>query len=158
MTCAKPRTAECALKRLVWLRNRAVAPVIGARASKRLRTRLISLPAGAIGPWQPIERPKLSLALRGLCWFVAVLSLGQCAQGADLNGRKIAHDVFRGNCLACHQIPGDRSAVSLADIGPVLSHMRQRFPDRATLRAQIWDSTVRNPLTVMPPFGRHKVL
>jgi L-cysteine S-thiosulfotransferase len=100
----------------------------------------------------------VNVALRALCRLVAVLALGQCAQAADLNGREIAHDVFRGNCLACHQIPGDRGAVSLADIGPVLSHMRQRFPNRAMLRAQIWDSTVRNPLTVMPPFGRHKVL
>jgi sulfur-oxidizing protein SoxX len=37
-------------------------------------------------------------------------------------------------------------------------HMRERFPDRAVLRSQIWDSTVRNPDTVMPPFGKHKVL
>ena len=40
----------------------------------------------------------------------------------------------------------------------LLVHMRERFPDRAMLRAQIWDSTVRNPQTVMPPFGKHKVL
>jgi sulfur-oxidizing protein SoxX len=100
----------------------------------------------------------LSRAPRSLSWWVALLSLGQCAQAADLNGRAIAHDVFRGNCLACHQIPGDRTAVSLADIGPVLAHMRERFPSRAILRAQIWDSTVRNPQTVMPPFGKHKVL
>jgi sulfur-oxidizing protein SoxX len=36
--------------------------------------------------------------------------------------------------------------------------MRARFPDRAELRAQIWDPTVRNPYTVMPPFGKHGVL
>jgi sulfur-oxidizing protein SoxX len=100
----------------------------------------------------------LSLGSRDVTWLVAALSLGQYAHAAGLNGREIAHDVFRGNCLACHQIPGDRTAVSLADIGPVLSHMRERFPDRAVLRAQIWDSTVRNPQTVMPPFGKHKVL
>jgi len=108
--------------------------------------------------WQSSEQSKLSRAAKGLCWLVAVLSLSQCAQAAGLNGREIAHDVFRGNCLACHQIPGDRTAVSLADIGPVLAHMRERFPDRAMLRAQIWDSTARNPQTVMPPFGKHKVL
>ena len=37
-------------------------------------------------------------------------------------------------------------------------NMRVRFPDRAALRAQIWDPTARNPETVMPPFGKHKVL
>jgi len=36
--------------------------------------------------------------------------------------------------------------------------MQQRFPDRAALREQIWDSTRRHPLTVMPPFGKHKIL
>jgi sulfur-oxidizing protein SoxX len=39
-----------------------------------------------------------------------------------------------------------------------LVHLRERFPDRAVLRAQIWDPTTRNPETVMPPFGKHKVL
>jgi L-cysteine S-thiosulfotransferase len=73
-------------------------------------------------------------------------------------GRQIAHDVYKGNCLACHQIPGDPLAVSLANIAPPLVAMRSRFPDRAQLRAQIWDSTQRNPLTVMPPFGKHGVL
>ena len=55
-------------------------------------------------------------------------------------------------------IPGDPSAVSMANIGPSLVAMRARFPDRAQLRAQIWDPTVRNPMTVMPPFGKHGVL
>lgn len=73
-------------------------------------------------------------------------------------GREIAHDVYKGNCLACHQIPGDPLAVSLANIGPPLVAMQARFPDRAALRAQIWDSTARNPMTVMPPFGKHGVL
>lgn len=73
-------------------------------------------------------------------------------------GRQIAHDVYKGNCLACHRIPGDPQAVTLANIGPPLSGMRERFPDRAALRAQIWDPTRRNPQTVMPPFGKHHVL
>ena len=37
-------------------------------------------------------------------------------------------------------------------------NMRKRFPDRAALREQIWDPTRRNPDTVMPPFGKHRVL
>jgi sulfur-oxidizing protein SoxX len=36
--------------------------------------------------------------------------------------------------------------------------MRERFPDRVFLRSQIWDPSMRNPQTVMPPFGKHKVL
>jgi sulfur-oxidizing protein SoxX len=73
-------------------------------------------------------------------------------------GREIAHDVYKGNCLACHRIPGDASAVTLANIGPPIVQMRSRFPDRTELRRQIWDSTVRNPQSVMPPFGKHGVL
>jgi sulfur-oxidizing protein SoxX len=73
-------------------------------------------------------------------------------------GREIAHDVYLGNCLACHRIPGDAAAVSMATIGPPLVDMRKRYPDRAALRAQIWDPTQRNPRTVMPPFGKHGVL
>jgi L-cysteine S-thiosulfotransferase len=89
---------------------------------------------------------------------IAVLCVSQCGWSAQPGGRELAHDVFKGNCLACHQIPGDKSAVSLANIGPPLVHMRERFPDRSAMRAQIWDPTVRNPQTVMPPFGKHKVL
>jgi sulfur-oxidizing protein SoxX len=97
----------------------------------------------------------------GLASFAS--SYPPCAPGADEpgrieQGREIAHDVYKGNCLACHQIPGDPKAVTLANIAPPLTAMRSRFPDRTQLRAQIWDSTQRNPMTVMPPFGKHRVL
>lgn len=90
--------------------------------------------------------------------LAASLPLAHAADAARATGQQLAHDVYRGNCLGCHQIPGDPTAVSLANIGPPLTHMRERFPDRAALRSQIWDSTARNPDTVMPPFGKHKVL
>lgn len=81
------------------------------------------------------------------------------AVDADVaKGQNLAHDVYKGNCLACHQIPGDPSAVSSANIAPPLLAIRQRFPDRALLRSQIWDATLRNPQTVMPPFGKHGIL
>jgi len=37
-------------------------------------------------------------------------------------------------------------------------YMQQRYPERSELRAQVWDATVRNPDTMMPPFGRHLIL
>src|SRR5690242_7591983 len=99
----------------------------------------------------------MSLAcLRATCLIGIGLGAELCA--AELDGRAIAHDVYKGNCLACHQIPGDHRAVSLANIGPPLANIRERFPDRSTLRAQIWDATARNPHSLMPPFGRNKVL
>jgi sulfur-oxidizing protein SoxX len=88
-----------------------------------------------------------------------VLSLpAQAADTGTPTGQRLAHDVYKGNCLGCHQIPGDPSAVSLANIGPPLVGMRVRFPDRAVLRSQIWDASARNAHTVMPPFGKHRVL
>jgi sulfur-oxidizing protein SoxX len=36
--------------------------------------------------------------------------------------------------------------------------MKARYPDKAKLRAQIWDATTVNPNTIMPPFGKHKML
>jgi len=36
--------------------------------------------------------------------------------------------------------------------------MKARYPDRDKLRARIWDETAVNPDSVMPPFGRNKIL
>lgn len=70
-------------------------------------------------------------------------------------GKEVAVDRKKGNCLACHamddgSLPGN--------IGPPLVAMKLRFPDKAVLRAQIWDATVKNPNSIMPPFGRHQML
>ncbi len=70
-------------------------------------------------------------------------------------GKKLAFDRKKGNCLACHQIEGGNLP---GNIGPALVAMKARFPDKAVLRAQIWDSTVKNANTMMPPFGRHEIL
>jgi len=70
-------------------------------------------------------------------------------------GKAIAFNRKKGNCLACHQIEGGSLP---GNIGPPLVAMKARFPDKAKLRAQIWDATKNNPGTIMPPFGRHKIL
>jgi len=70
-------------------------------------------------------------------------------------GKQLAMARNKGNCLACHAIADGELP---GNIGPPLIYMQQRFPDRAQLRAQIADPTVRNPNTVMPPFGRHRIL
>ena len=79
------------------------------------------------------------------------------ADGHDAieKGKKLAFDRKKGNCLACHSIQG---AVSPGNIAPALIAMKARFPDRAVLRAQIWDAQVKNPETSMPPFGKHRAL
>ena len=70
-------------------------------------------------------------------------------------GREIALDRRKGNCMACHIMAG---ATLPGNIGPPLVAMKARFPDKAKLRAQIWDSSQINPRSLMPPFGRHEIL
>jgi len=67
----------------------------------------------------------------------------------------------KGNCLACHDVVTKRFPAALpasGNIGPPLVSMKARFPDKAKLRAQIWDAGVVNPKTSMLPFGRHKII
>lgn len=70
-------------------------------------------------------------------------------------GKAIAFNRKKGNCLACHQIEGGTMA---GNIGPPLIAMKARFPDKAKLRAQIYDARVANPNTIMIPFGPNQVL
>jgi sulfur-oxidizing protein SoxX len=70
-------------------------------------------------------------------------------------GKKVAFNRKTGNCLACHMMD---DGVSPGDLGPPLVAMKARFPDKAKLRAQIWDAQVANPGTRMPPFGKHKII
>lgn len=77
------------------------------------------------------------------------------AQSVAEKGKAVAEDRKLGNCLACHAM-GDGALPG--NIGPALVNIKLRYPDKAALRSQIWDSTVRNPNTIMPPFGRHKML
>src|SRR5687767_4635011 len=73
-------------------------------------------------------------------------------------GRMLAHDPNKGNCLACHSVPGDPTAITSANIGPPLAGIRDRFPQRQRLVEQIRDPLRFNPDTVMPPFGVHGIL
>ena len=70
-------------------------------------------------------------------------------------GKKLAFDRKKGNCLACHQI---EDGTSPGNVGPPLMMMNVRFADRNRLRAQLDDPTQFNANTMMPPFGRHKIL
>ena len=76
-------------------------------------------------------------------------------QSSFADGRDIAFDRTKGNCLACHQIDGGESP---GNIGPELKDMKNRYPDKELLRKRIWDETLFIPTSVMPPFGKHKIL
>ena len=97
------------------------------------------------------------LALAGSLALLSTPSLAADEKAASAvdQGKAIAFDRKKGNCLACHQIEGGDLP---GNIGPPLIAMKARFPDKAKLRAQIWDSTKMNPNSIMPPFGRQQIL
>jgi sulfur-oxidizing protein SoxX len=78
-----------------------------------------------------------------------------CAQSAVSEGQQLAFDRGKGNCLTCHDIKGGDLPGS---IGPALRDIKSKYPDRNDLVAIVTDETKRNPLTVMPPFGRNRIL
>jgi sulfur-oxidizing protein SoxX len=64
----------------------------------------------------------------------------------------------KGNCIACHRVPAGAGPATRADLGPALEGTRMRALGRPKLREVIEDPTRANPDTVMPPFGRHRIL
>jgi sulfur-oxidizing protein SoxX len=99
-----------------------------------------------------ISLPALALAVL-LGALTAPQSAG--AQSAAAEGQKIAFDRGKGNCLTCHEIKGGDLP---GTIGPALTEIKSKYPNRDDLVAIVSDETKRNPLTVMPPFGRNRIL
>ena len=64
----------------------------------------------------------------------------------------------KGHCTACHQLPEGVAPAVRADLGPRLEGARMRALGRARLREIIEDPMKANPDTVMPPYGRHRLL
>ena len=101
---------------------------------------------------KPMRIPALALALL----VGAVVSAGSAsAQSAAAEGQKLAFDRGKGNCLTCHEIKGGDLP---GTIGPALKDIKSKYPDRNDLIAIVADETKRNPQTVMPPFGRNRIL
>jgi len=89
----------------------------------------------------------------GTLVLIPVAASGQSGDAAA--GKEIAMDRAKGNCIACHVLPGGQSP---GNIGPALVAMQARYPDKEKLRAQIYNATVANPGSVMPPFGKNEIL
>src|SRR5271170_4811960 len=77
------------------------------------------------------------------------------AQSNAAEGQRIAFDRAKGNCLSCHDIRGGDLP---GTIGPALKDIKSKYPDRNDLIAIVTDETKRNPQTMMPPFGRNRIL
>jgi L-cysteine S-thiosulfotransferase len=79
------------------------------------------------------------------------------AKPIELDPVKIMTNSNIGNCTACHAIPAEPSIVA-GDMGPPFIGMKDRFPDIAKLKAAIADQKAFSSETIMPPFGRTKIL
>jgi len=77
------------------------------------------------------------------------------AQSSVAEGERLAFDRGKGNCLTCHDIKGGELP---GTIGPALKDVKNKYPDRKDLVAILTDETKRNPQTMMPPFGRNRIL
>lgn len=105
-----------------------------------------------------MQKPVMRAALVTL--FAALTVAGATAATpppADdvAQGRAIAFDRGKGNCLACHTMVGSDVP---SNVGPELSGIRKLYPDRKDLYALLFDEESRNPQTVMPAFGKNLIL
>lgn len=97
-----------------------------------------SLPCGKLATRRPVQK---------------VLD-GQL-NGNAAKGKQIAQARNRGNCLACHVMPGGSQPGSR---GPDLSHFGSTGRSAAETYAMVWDMRTVNPETLMPPFGTNEIL
>ena len=119
-----------------------------AKSTQILEEAPLTVPAST----SPALLPVLALALL----IGATLCAGPAgAQAGVSEGQKLAFDRGKGNCLSCHDIKGGDFP---GTIGPPLKDIKSKYPDRTDLVAILADETKRNPLTVMPPFGRNRIL
>ena len=90
------------------------------------------------------------------------IALAAVLAALPVTGQETALDLFvrpdKGHCIACHQLPAGVGPQTRADVGPALDGTRMRSLGRDALREILADATKRNPDTVMPPYGRHRIL
>ena len=99
--------------------------------------------------------PARALFVAAVFGLLQVASGRAFAQAPSPPGQVLAFDRAKGNCLTCHDIKGGDLP---GTIGPALKDLKSKYPDRKDLVAIVTDETKRNPQTVMPPFGRNRIL
>jgi L-cysteine S-thiosulfotransferase len=96
--------------------------------------------------------------MRFAATLLAVASTGALAAGPRVPALELFVRADKGHCIACHQLPGGAGPPTRADVGPRLEGARMRALGKAALRQALVDPTLANADTVMPPFGRHRLL
>ncbi len=94
-----------------------------------------------------------SCLLAALAAVVALPALGQDREALDLFVRP-----DKGHCIACHQLPAGVGPETRSDLGPRLEGSRMRELGRDALKDLIDDPMRRSGESVMPPYGRHRIL
>ncbi|MDA8051674.1 MAG: sulfur oxidation c-type cytochrome SoxX [Rhodospirillales bacterium] len=97
---------------------------------------------------------KARAVIAGLFLLAPPLALGATPQDIAA-GKKIAETTALGNCDACHVF---RGAVQAGNVGPELKNMKVLMPSRKQFFAIVYDEEARNPSTLMPPFGKNRIL
>ncbi len=101
-----------------------------------------------LGQWSRICVPLL----------LAIVPCNALSQANAIDGRQLFIDPRKGNCATCHPIDVNTRISEKLKVGPDLAGIKMRLPDRAQLRAAIWDMSDKNPNTIMPPYGKHRIL
>jgi sulfur-oxidizing protein SoxX len=91
-------------------------------------------------------------AAAGLVW-IAFPAMAQEASAIEIFTR-----AGKGACAACHQLPEGVGQPSRADVGPRLEGPRMRALGKPALKALLEDPMAANARTLMPPFGKHRIL
>jgi sulfur-oxidizing protein SoxX len=90
------------------------------------------------------------------CAAVAAAALP--AVGETLSGAELFTRADQGHCVACHEVASAAPSARRSDVGPKLEGARMRALGRERLRALLTDPMASNPETLMPPYGRHRIL
>lgn len=108
-----------------------------------------TLPAG------PMAADAVALPEDYCRWEVADYAIAEplCGLSGDAQrGKAIASDGYKGNCLACHQLPIP-GIEAYGTIGPPLAGIGTRMSE-AQIRLRVVDTRHINPMSIMPGFYR----
>lgn len=91
----------------------------------------------------------------GLTTVKSARVVGASASDPLKEGRELAFNKKKGNCLACHSIAGGESP---GNMGPPLLAMKARFGTKEKIRERLENPNKFNSITAMPPFGKNGIL
>ena len=107
-------------------------------------------------------KTKMKQLLTALTISTAMVAAPIAAQAADKGassveaGKKLSFSRSKGNCLACHMMPGGNLP---GNIGPAIIAMKLRYPDKQKLYDKVWGKAdTQIPDSMMPPFGQNGIL